>query len=323
METYFAAKARLFDSLLPESGTAVINADSDRAQALLAICARRGIRCWTYGAKGREFRLLKDQPTLGRPAPGGRDPGRAARHRAAAGRRLPGLQRAGRAGACRGDRRRCRPFGRGPGQRRPARPAACSSSPAIAPAPTSMSTTPTSPRRWRPCSRPCGPSRSGRLVVVFGCGGDRDRGKRPVMGEIATRLADLTLVTDDNPRSEEPEAIRAEIVRGIPADRRNGSRCATAARRHRARHGLAQEQGRPAADRRQGPRDRPDHQGRDASFRRCRGRRASSPRRCRERALDLRRSGARRSARPSPRRSRRMASPSTAAPSARATCSSP
>ena len=63
METYFAAKARLFDSLLPESGTAVINADSDRAQALMAICARRGVRCWTYGAKGREFRLLKDRAT--------------------------------------------------------------------------------------------------------------------------------------------------------------------------------------------------------------------------------------------------------------------
>ena len=65
------------------------------------------------------------------------------------------------------------------------------------------------------------PFAHGRLVVVFGCGGDRDRAKRPVMGEIATRLADLTLVTDDNPRSEEPEDIRAEIVRGIPADRRN------------------------------------------------------------------------------------------------------
>jgi len=65
------------------------------------------------------------------------------------------------------------------------------------------------------------PFARGKLVVVFGCGGDRDRAKRPVMGEIATRLADLTLVTDDNPRSEEPAAIRAEIVRGIPADRKN------------------------------------------------------------------------------------------------------
>ena len=62
---------------------------------------------------------------VGRPASGGRDPGRAAWHRAAAGRRLPGLQRAGRAGACRGDRRRCRPLGRGAGQRhRRARPPA-------------------------------------------------------------------------------------------------------------------------------------------------------------------------------------------------------
>ena len=67
METYFAAKARLFDSLLPEGGTAVINADSDRAPALMAICARRGIRCWTYGAKGREFRLLQG-PGRRRPA---------------------------------------------------------------------------------------------------------------------------------------------------------------------------------------------------------------------------------------------------------------
>ena len=68
MDAYFAAKARLFDSLLPDGGTAVVNADSDRAEALAAICARRGIRFWTYGAKGREFRLLGDEPTLDRPA---------------------------------------------------------------------------------------------------------------------------------------------------------------------------------------------------------------------------------------------------------------
>ena len=57
-----------------------------------------------------------------------------------------------------------------------------------------------------------------RLICVFGCGGDRDRGKRPLMGRIASELADLAIVTSDNPRSEEPDAIIGEIVAGAAGD---------------------------------------------------------------------------------------------------------
>jgi UDP-N-acetylmuramoyl-L-alanyl-D-glutamate--2,6-diaminopimelate ligase len=68
------------------------------------------------------------------------------------------------------------------------------------------------------------PFAKGRLICVFGCGGDRDKGKRPIMGRIATDMADIVIVTDDNPRSEVPAQIRAEILAAAPGAREIGDR---------------------------------------------------------------------------------------------------
>jgi UDP-N-acetylmuramoyl-L-alanyl-D-glutamate--2,6-diaminopimelate ligase len=79
-------------------------------------------------------------------------------------------------------------------------------------------------------------TRDPRLIVVFGCGGDRDRGKRAPMGRVVNELADVAIVTSDNPRSEDPDAIIAEIVRGMEPAR--AERIVEPDRRHAIRRAV-------------------------------------------------------------------------------------
>jgi UDP-N-acetylmuramoyl-L-alanyl-D-glutamate--2,6-diaminopimelate ligase len=220
MDAYFAAKARLFAELLPSSGTAVVNADTSRVSELGEICKGRGIRFWTYGAKGREFRLLEGQPTANGQHLAIEVMG--ARHEVS----LPliGAFQASNALAALG----LVVAGGGDASRAVAALATLSGAPGRlqlvarhrtgAPVYVDYAHKPEALETVLATLRPFA---KGKLVVVFGCGGDRDRAKRPLMGEIATRLADFTIVTDDNPRSEEPQSIRAEILRGIPVTREN------------------------------------------------------------------------------------------------------
>ena len=131
----------------------------------------------------------------------------------------------------------------------------------------SSSTMPTRPMRSPRRSMRLRPYVENRLVVVFGCGGDRDKGKRPEMGRVAAAKADLAIVTDDNPRSEDPAAIRRQILTAAPGAIEIGDRAAAIA------EAIARlERGRCAARRRQRPRDRSDHRDdRHSLFRSRRG----------------------------------------------------
>jgi len=211
MAAYLAAKQRLFETLVIDGGAAVLNADAPEYESLLALCRRRGLRVIGYGRKGGEIRLERTVPTpvgqrLTIDAFGRRheiDFPLAGEFQAMNALAALGLVVGGGDAADAAVAVLPRLAGvRGRLERVAVHPNGAAIYVDYAHKPGALETVLTTLR----------PHTSGRLVVVFGCGGDRDRGKRPQMGEIAERLADRVIVTDDNPRSEDPAAIRAEIL---------------------------------------------------------------------------------------------------------------
>jgi UDP-N-acetylmuramoyl-L-alanyl-D-glutamate--2,6-diaminopimelate ligase len=222
VEAYLAAKLRLFAELLPPDGVVVVNADAEHASEVIAVARKADRRVLTVGQAGETLALEALQserlaqrlrvrhaggtadirlPLLGAYQAGNAllAAGLALAVGEACDRVLPALEK------LEGVKGRLEVMGLVRGglvvidyAHKPD---------ALAAALKAL--------------RPFAP---GRLVCVFGCGGDRDTAKRPIMGEIAARLADSVIVTDDNPRSEDPAAIRAQILAGARNAREIGDR---------------------------------------------------------------------------------------------------
>jgi UDP-N-acetylmuramoyl-L-alanyl-D-glutamate--2,6-diaminopimelate ligase len=223
IDEYRRAKLRLFEVLLPVDAPIVAHAATDAAtmEALREIALRRRLDLRTVGEDGTRFRLIASHPR-----PDGQDlvvqvdgrqkqfvlnlPGRFQADNALTAAALTealGLADAlDRLALLRGVRGRMECAARLPNG---------------ATAYVDYAHTPDALERLLTALRP---HTSGRLHVVFGAGGDRDRGKRPLMGQAASRLADCVIVTDDNPRSEDPAAIRAAVLAGCPGGREIGDR---------------------------------------------------------------------------------------------------
>ena len=219
MEAYGAAKARLFDALLPAAGTAVVNADCAFGHDLMSSARGRGQTVLGYGAQGAELTLKAATPDQDGQVLDLAVLGQDIRvHLPLAGtfQAMNALAALGLAIGCGADPRQAAQslegLGGVPGRLQQVAPAIYVD---YAHTPDALETVLTALR----------PHAAGRLMVVFGCGGDRDAGKRGPMGAIAARLADVVIVTDDNPRTEDAAPIRRAILAQAPgaieiADRR-------------------------------------------------------------------------------------------------------
>jgi UDP-N-acetylmuramoyl-L-alanyl-D-glutamate--2,6-diaminopimelate ligase len=216
MEVYRDAKLRLFQQLLPRGAVAVLNADSPAFSAFAAAAVVNGHAVLSVGEKGMGLRLVERRPT-----PYGQHltlsfQGRISDVKLP----LAGAFQAANVLVAAG---LCLAVGEDPDaviaalatlQGAPGRLQRVGQSPTGGEAYVDYAHTPDGLKTVLGALRP---HTQGRLIVVFGAGGDRDKTKRPLMGEAAGRLADLCIVTDDNPRSEDPAAIRAEVLAGCPS----------------------------------------------------------------------------------------------------------
>ncbi len=222
-EAYFAAKMRLFDELICRGCAAVINADCDAAGKVREHAEKRGARILTVGKNGDDLKLLEQTPLgLGQVL---RIRGREQTYKVF----LPlvggfqasnALVAAGMVIAAGGSETvAIKTFenlrgakGRLELVERTKEGAAIFVDFAHTPDALELSL------------KALKPFAEGKLVVVFGCGGDRDKGKRPLMGKVACQLADLVYVTDDNPRGEVPAKIRTDAMVGCPEATEIGDR---------------------------------------------------------------------------------------------------
>ena len=213
MDDYFAAKMRLFDEVVADGGTAVVWADDAWSDKAIAHAEARGLSLFTVGAKGSVIRVVSRTPsTLGQVLEI-EHAGKARKvdlpligaYQAANALVAAGLVIAtgGDADATFDAMKRLVTV-RGRLER-----AAISG--AGAPVYVDYAHTPDALEAAIAALRP---HVTGRLIVVFGAGGDRDQGKRPQMGKVASEGADLAIVTDDNPRGEDAATIRAQILAG-------------------------------------------------------------------------------------------------------------
>ncbi len=225
MEAYLEAKLRLFSEVLPQGATVVVNADADGADRVMAVATARGLHTIVFGTGGADLRLLATRSdavgqvlelsifgrreTIRLPLAGGFQ---AANALAALGLAVAaGMDAVTAAEAL-------ETLEGVPGRLQQVAATAAGAAVYVdyAHTPDALETVLAALR----------PHAAGRLVVVFGCGGDRDPGKRPQMGAIAARLADLAVVTDDNPRGEDPAAIRAAVLAAAPGAVEIGDRAA-------------------------------------------------------------------------------------------------